>query len=76
MSIFEYGPLVPFFAWRPVKTIDAGWVWLRHITRRRQYLSPHISGPGGPWWQYQRFPHPSRLAAVGNQQTTYTEGGK
>lgn len=57
MSIFVYGPLVPYFAWRPVNTIDAGWVWLRPIYRRRQATAPHISGPDGRWWQYWRYLH-------------------
>lgn len=56
-DIFRYGRLVPYFAWRPVDTRDAGWVWLRHIHRRRQVLAPHIGGPtGGPYWQYWRYP--------------------
>lgn len=52
MNLFTYGPLVPFFAWRPVNTRDAGWVWLRHIERQRCYTS---EGPCGPIWDYYRY---------------------
>lgn len=57
MSIFRYGPMVPFFAWRPVNTRDAGWVWLRTVARRRQGLAPHITGPHTDRisWQYWRY---------------------
>ena len=51
MSLFTYGPFVPFFAWRPVDTRDAGWVWLRRIRRRRCYVD---EGPAGPFWDYYR----------------------
>ncbi|AER47992.1 hypothetical protein SEA_HANNACONDA_139 [Mycobacterium phage Hannaconda] len=56
MNLFRYGPLVPFFAWRPVNTRDAGWVWLRRVSRRRAYMDPLLSGPTcGPWWIYYRY---------------------
>lgn len=56
MSIFSYGPLVPYFAWRPVDTRDAGWTWLRKIARRRVYVN---EGPAGPFWDYHRYPRKS-----------------
>ena len=58
VSIFRYGPVVPYFAWRPVNTKDAGWVWLRRITRRRYALAPELPGPSGPWWEYRRYARP------------------
>ena len=60
VSIFVYGPMVPWFAWRPVDTVDSGWVWLRRVHRRRQATRADLPGPGGRWWQYWRYPsnHP------------------
>ena len=31
----RYGPAFRWFAWRPVRTQDRGWRWLRKVWRRR-----------------------------------------
>ncbi len=42
---------VKWFAWRPVETIDRGYVWFRFVQRRRiqshEYLTYQTR-----WWQY------------------------
>lgn len=45
-----YGPLIRVFARWPVKTVDAGWVWLVHVNRRRIYADQP-----SPVWQYWRY---------------------
>lgn len=47
------GPWHGWFAWRPVRTIDGRWSWLRRIYRRRFHLKPHLPGDG-KWWIYGR----------------------
>ena len=52
--MFSYGPLAPWFAWHPTNTKDAGWVWLRRVTRHRVY----IGGDGPtvkPFWATYRY---------------------
>jgi hypothetical protein len=41
-----------WFAWRPVQTIDRGWVWLRPVWRRRIELKPFLQGGPSRWFQY------------------------
>lgn len=48
------GPWHIWFAWRPVKTIDGRWTWLRTIERQRYALKPHLPGPMTEWWGYRR----------------------
>ncbi|ASR80621.1 hypothetical protein SEA_JORDAN_68 [Arthrobacter phage Jordan] len=40
------------FAWKPLWTVDRGWVWLRVVRRRR--IAKHDYLDGGPdfWDQY------------------------
>ena len=56
-GVVSYGPRVPYFAWRPVNTRDAGWVWLRRITRWRVYMD--VYGAPGPFWEYYRYLAPT-----------------
>lgn len=48
------GPWHKWFAWKPVKTYDQRFVWLRTVERRciqkHEYL-PH--GGADFWWQYR-----------------------
>jgi len=48
------GPWHPWFAWRPVRTFDGRWTWLRTVKRRRIQLKPHLDGGMPQWWQYRR----------------------
>lgn len=49
------GPWVNWFAWRPVKTWDRRWAWLRPIQRRLMIVKWHLEPGGGTeWWQYRR----------------------
>lgn len=57
------GPWRSWFAWKPVRTFDGVWMWLRRVKRRR--IQKHDYLPGGPdfWWQYAMLgdvftPHP------------------
>lgn len=45
------GPWHRRFAWRPIRTIDRGWVWLRPVWRRRCQSHDYLSGPIVEWWQ-------------------------
>jgi hypothetical protein len=40
------------FAWRPVRTIDEGLIWLRRYWRRRIRKKAHLDGPD--WRSYQK----------------------
>jgi hypothetical protein len=44
------GPWFRWFAWKPTRTIDRGWRWLRPVWRRRYTLKPHLSGPDATWF--------------------------
>lgn len=48
------GPWCSWFAWRPVRTVDARWAWLRTIWRRRFHTKPYLDGPQLKWWIYAR----------------------
>ncbi|QED11181.1 hypothetical protein SEA_ZARTROSA_69 [Arthrobacter phage Zartrosa] len=39
------------FAWRPIWTVDRGWVWLRVVHRRRIHLLDYLDD--GPRWWFQ-----------------------
>lgn len=45
-------PWHPWFAWRPVETVDRGWRWLRIVNRRRIQKLYYLDGPIDFWWQY------------------------
>ena len=49
------GPWVPAFAWLPVDTIDAGWVWLRFYRKRRVQKHQYLFGGADLWWQNRRY---------------------
>lgn len=40
-----------WFAWRPVNTVDRGWVWFRVVNRRRCQTHEHL-GPVEVWFQH------------------------
>ena len=40
-----------WFAWRPVRTLDRGWRWLRPVWRRRCQSHDYLDGPTVSWWQ-------------------------
>lgn len=44
------GPWFRWFAWRPVRTVDRGWRWLRPVWRRRFQLKPYLSAPADQWF--------------------------
>jgi hypothetical protein len=48
------GPWCAWFAWRPVRTVDARWAWMRRIWRRRYHTKPYLDGPQFKWWIYAR----------------------
>jgi hypothetical protein len=51
---FPVAPWHLWFAWRPVRTFDGRWVWLRTV--RRRLIQKHDYLPqGGPdsWWQFR-----------------------
>ena len=41
-----------WFAWRPVRTLDRGWRWLRVVHRRRVQTHAFLDGPVLTWDQY------------------------
>lgn len=41
------------FAWRPIQTVDSGWVWLRFIFRRRIAKHNYLNGGSEYWFQYK-----------------------
>lgn len=54
--MFTYGPTVTWFAWRPVNTWT-GWVWLRHVKRRKVYADiPGLNTV--PVWDYAKLDDP------------------
>ena len=44
------------FAWRPIWTVDRGWVWLRIVSRRRIVKNAGLPGGKDLWFQYAVFP--------------------
>ena len=46
-----HGDWYRWFAWRPVQTLDRGWVWLRPVWRRRIYKHSYLPGPSASWYQ-------------------------
>jgi len=46
------GPWCKWFAWRPVKLTDGGFVWFRWVARRRIEGHNNLSPHPGNWWQY------------------------
>ncbi len=43
-----------WFAWRPVKTANAGLAWLRMVDWRPCVMHAHLPGGGDLFWQYRR----------------------
>lgn len=41
------------FSWRPVRTIDKGWVWLRYYWRRQIYTPASVDGDFEETYYYQ-----------------------
>jgi hypothetical protein len=41
------------FSWRPVRTIDKGWVWLRFYWRRQIYTPASVDGVFEESYHYQ-----------------------
>lgn len=39
------------WAWKPVHTLDRGWIWLRPYWRRRIYKHQFLHGGDDFWWQ-------------------------
>lgn len=46
-----HGDWYRWFAWRPVRTLDRGLVWLRPVWRRRVYKHSYLPGPSTSWYQ-------------------------
>lgn len=46
------GPWFRWFAWRPVRTMDRGWRWLRPVWRRRYQSKSHLQGPMFQWFHH------------------------
>ncbi|WGH21771.1 hypothetical protein SEA_INKED_89 [Arthrobacter phage Inked] len=46
-----HGDWYRWFAWRPVSTLDRGWVWLRPVWRRRIYKKEYLPGPSYSYFQ-------------------------
>lgn len=52
MTARNYGPATRWFAWRPVRTDDRGWVWLLPVWRCRSLINL-AAGPAVPqFWTY------------------------
>lgn len=49
----RYGAWHLWFAWRPVKTQQYGWRWLRYVHRAKHYPPPLIPGAPAPYWVYR-----------------------
>ena len=47
------GPWHLWFAWRPVKTRQHGWRWLRYVQRAKHYPPLLVPGAPAPYWVYQ-----------------------
>lgn len=48
-----------WFAWHPVKTANAGWVWLRQVYWRPCVVHAHLDPNGGDvFWQFWQGPLP------------------
>ena len=45
------GPWFRWFAWRPVRTVDRGYRWLRPVWRRRCQSKSYLDGPTVQWFQ-------------------------
>lgn len=39
------------FAWKPVNTIDEGYIWMKRYWRRRIHKLPFLHGGDDFWWQ-------------------------
>lgn len=39
------------WAWKPVHTLDHGYIWLRPYWRRRIHKKQHLPGGADFWWQ-------------------------
>lgn len=42
-----------WFAWKPVRTSNAGWVWLRFVEWRPCIVHAYLPGGGDMFWQYR-----------------------
>lgn len=40
-----------WFAWRPVESVDRGWVWLRPVWRRRVHKHNYLHRGADFWFQ-------------------------
>lgn len=49
------GPWHRWFAWRPVRTEEHGWRWLR-IVERAKFYPPDAPGAPSPWWIFRPTP--------------------
>jgi hypothetical protein len=47
----DHGPWRSWFAWRPVRTDDRGWVWCELVWRRREYTPTPVELVA--WWRYR-----------------------
>ncbi|MGJ4084341.1 hypothetical protein [Corynebacterium macclintockiae] len=62
------GPWHRWFAWRPVRTEQHGWRWLRTV-ERRQLTGPTFSPMDSPYlWKYR--PTPNDRKEVNNDHQT------
>lgn len=50
MFMDPIGPWHDWFAWRPVRTYDERWVWLRTVRRRRFQTKAYLDGPLSSRW--------------------------
>lgn len=46
------GPWHRWFAWRPVRTVDQGLVWMRTVSRRRYQSLPNLPGATYDWFHH------------------------
>lgn len=52
----DEGPWHRWFAWRPVKTEQHGWRWLRTVERALSYPPIGVPFAPDPWWTYRPTP--------------------
>ena len=57
-----------WFAWRPVRTWDFRWVWLRKVRRRLIQLHWYLYGGPEHWWQYALIAEDEAHAGGGNEE--------
>ena len=54
-NVYAFGYALPtfnWFAWRPVKTWNGQWAWLRKVQCSRVVKHDYLDGPDWEFWSY------------------------